>query len=170
MPYPTTVDSGQTPPWIITSEAAVLSSTSSTLATNTVYLFAFELFANISISGVRIRVGSTATGTTDLGIYDVNGNKLVSTGAVSNSSNTTMTNNFSSNYALAPGKYFLAMCVSNNTDTLQRLSGVANMAPATRFRLANNNGSSGVLPSTTGGTTSTTICPMMAGIVVGGLG
>ena len=152
MPYPNTVDAGGIPPAIISSDATAVSAASGVLAGNVVYLYAFEITASIVISSMKFRVTATATGTTDAGIYDSNGNLLTHTGAVTNTANTTMTNALSGgNFSLAPGQYFSALCCSNSTDTYQRVSPGNSYSPMSRMRQATNAGSVGVLPATTGG-------------------
>jgi hypothetical protein len=172
MGYPTTVDTGQPQPVILQSlglEAAVATG-SGVLTANIVYLIAVTLTAGVSVSGMRWRVTATATGTTDLGLYDASGNLLVHTGAITNVASTTMTSNFSSNYALSPGNYYLALCPSNSTDTYGTTASLSTPGAVSDLRQATNAGTSGVLPSTTGVIAApTTRFPLFCGVVVGGL-
>lgn len=170
MGYPTTVDTGQVAPLIIGSDTMAAVSVSGVMnAANEVDLFEFELSAQVTISGMRIRVTATATGTTDLGIYDVNGNLLTHTGAVANVASTTMTNNFAAAITLGPGVYYLAFCPSNNTDTYQRLAALTNVSTTSHYRRATTTGTAGVLPATTGAILAAVNAPMLSAVVVGGL-
>lgn len=155
--------------WIIGDYSAQLSGTSGTVTGNQVYLYAFEVRANELVSGVRLRIGATATGTTDAGIYDSGGNLLTHSGAVANTANTNQTFSFSSAYALSPGQYFLAVCLSNSTDTITRLSGQSANTPQGRFKTATNTATLGVLPPTTGGYSNGSVVVAMEAITVGGL-
>lgn len=160
----------QPAPWIISSDAVAVSAATGTLAANVVYLYAFELAVQVTVTNMKVRITATATGTTDMGIYDVNGNLLTHTGAVTNTANTTMTNALSGgNFTLGPGQYFLALCPSNSTDTYQRVSPGNSYSPVSRMRQATNAGSAGVLPATTGGNATSTTAPAFAALLVGGL-
>ncbi len=143
-------------PLFIGSEAAALAGVATgVLAANAVYLYAFEVQATITVTGARWRIGTAATGTTDIGIYTFAGNFLIDTGAVSNATATNMSANFTANLVLSPGQYFAALCPSNSTDNYLAVQGTSSVAELTRFRLATNSGTSGVLPSTTGGYSGT---------------
>ena len=97
-------------------------------------------------------MGATTTGTTDMGVYDANGNLLAHTGATTNTASTNMSQAFSGgNLALGPGQYFMALCPSNSTDTYLAVTSTSRQAPVTRNRLGVTAGTSGVLPSTSGG-------------------
>lgn len=173
MAYPTSVDTGQIAPQIIGTEELAGSAAAGVMTSgaNVVVLYEFELTAQVTISGMRLHMGSTATGTTDMGIYNSDGSvKLASTGAVVNSASVTMSNNFSGgNLTLGPGVYLLAFCPSNNTDTYQRV-GINPVTLMTRVRQATNAGSAGVLPSTTGALIAVAnVAPVFSAIIVGGL-
>lgn len=60
-------------PWAIVQEGLPSQAASGTLTTNQVYLWCFETQAPIVLTGMRYKMGATATGTVDLGIYDVSG-------------------------------------------------------------------------------------------------
>lgn len=158
-------------PLIIADEAVAATASASTVyGANIVYLYAFELQATATISGAKWRVGATATGTTDIGIYDSGGNLLTHTGAVANVASTTQSANFSGgNYTLSPGQYFMALVVSNATDTISGLA-VGNPAVMSRMRQATNSGAAGVLPLATGGYSDAPAkFPAFALTVAGGL-
>lgn len=154
---------------IIGSEAVALSAASGVLVANVVYLYAFEVASPTTISGIRTRVTATATGTSDVGIYNAAGNLLVHTGAVANIANTNQTFNFASNYTLSPGLYYLALTPSNSTDTYNRVTTATNIEPFARIRAAVNAATAGVLPNATGGTAANANTPTLSAVVVGGL-
>ncbi len=172
MGYPSSVDSGSVIPTYLGSDSAEVGAggTTGAFTANTVYLLAINLYSPCIVSGMRTHVGSTATGSTDMGIYDTNGNLLVHTGAVTNSASTTQTNNFSSNYALSPGTYFLAFCASNSTDTFSKIGAMSVPGAISNYRVATNTGTAGVLPSTLGTILAPSgAAPLFGGVVVGGL-
>ena len=140
------------------------------LATNAVYLAAFELLVATTFSGGKWRTGAAATGTSDLGIYTFAGTLQANIGGVANVASTSMSQAFSGgNITLPPGQYFAAFCVSNNTDVIWSV-GAGNGAAYTRCRQATNTATVGVLPSTTGGYSDTPAkFPAFALTVVGGL-
>lgn len=157
--------------WIISDEAsALVGALTTVLAANAVYLYAFEVYAPTTITGAKWRMGATTTGTTDIGVYDVNGNLLGHTGATTNTASTNMSANFISSITLAPGLYFMAMCPSNSTDTYLAVTSAATQTTPTRHRQATNTGTAGVLPNTTGGYSDTpSKAPAMSLTVSGGL-
>src|SRR5258708_2705457 len=123
MGYPTTVDTGQVQPQIIDNEVASYTLNTSALSANTVYLWAFELLTNVTITGMRFRNGTTATGATNLGIYTAAGNLIAGsdTGAQTDAVSTTKTATYGSPVVLGPGQYFLALACNNATDTFNAL-------------------------------------------------
>jgi hypothetical protein len=159
-------------PWIISDEVAALAGVLTTLlAANVVYMYAFETLAPITITGAKWRMGATTTGTTDIGVYDSNGNLLGHTGATTNTASTNMSASLNGgNITLAPGQYFMALCPSNSTDTYLAIGSVAAATTPTRHRQATNTGTAGVLPGTTGGYADTpSKTPAMSLTISGGL-
>lgn len=178
MGYPTTVDTGQASPWIIETYGVLGASSNTVLVANKVYMWAFELYANCTITAMRWGTGSTAAGNTDMGIYDSSGNLLAHTGATANSANSNMSANIAkdgsgntiTSIALAPGKYLMALCPSTSTDTYTRSSFINGTPILDNHCNATNTGTSGVLPGTTGTiTVSASVIPHMAAVVSGGL-
>ena len=171
MGYPTTVDTGGVSPWLIDAGNIAIGNSNAVLSANTVYLWAFELQASAVITGMRWRVAATATGNTDAGIYDSGGNLLAHTGATANSANVQNSANFANALSLPPGKYYMAICPSNATDTYNRVNNiqVGSGSIIERNLTATNNGSAGVLPSTLGGVSAASNMPTMSAIVSGGL-
>jgi len=166
MGYPSSVDTGLITPWIIPSEENVMQGSSFTLTANTVYLYLLELQGPATIPSMRYRMGATATGTVDLGIYDGSGNLLGHTGAVSTVASGLNTINLISSLNLSPGRYALALCPSNSTDTYIGLTGAK--AGGGRWATATNAGTAGVLPGTTGTILTATVSPITIADVTGG--
>jgi hypothetical protein len=173
MPYPSSVDANQIPETYLGSDAAEASAggTTNTLTANQVYLIAVKVNGQTTVTGMRVHVGSTATGHTDMGIYDSNGNRLDHTGAVTNTASTTMTNALSNgNLILSPGIYYLAFTNDNGTDTYSRATTLAVPGAMSNFRVATNNASSGVLPTTLGAILAPTgAYPVFSAVTSGGL-
>ncbi len=150
----------QVPPWIISNDAASVNSVLTvTFTANNVFLYAFEVSAPCTITGAKWRMGATVgtggTQTTDIGIYDANGNLLGHTGATTNVASTNMSQAFLSSVLLTPGLYFMAFVSQNGSDTYLGISGTTSKSTTSRNRLATNLASAGVLPATTGGYSDT---------------
>lgn len=167
MSYPSTVDSGQVAPWTTTQPELIQGATSSTLAANIVYCYVFELYGTATYSGMKIKTGSTASGTVDCGIYDSGGNLLVHCSSPSSlTASAVNTISFSANITLNPGRYIMALTPSSSSDTYFRTGSIN--AGMERAYTATNGGSAGVLPNTTGTLNTTTSCAVMSLVVVGG--
>ncbi len=159
------------PPYL-GSDAAESSAggTTNTVTANQVYLIAEQIIGGCVVTGMRTHVGSTATGNTDMGIYDANGNLLAHTGKVANVASTTQTNNFSSPLYLGPGNYFLAFANDNGTDTYSRAGTIGVPGAMSNFRIATNNATAGVLPATLGAILAPSgAYPVFSGVTQGGL-
>ena len=150
-------------PWLL-NETIITVGTSATLVANTVYLIPVEVTGYCSCTGIRFRT-TIATGTSDVGIYDVNGNLLGHSGATANAV-ATSTFNFTSAILLSPGRYILAITPSNSTDSYSTHSG--NNAGLADAYTATNAASAGVLPNTTGGMAANGIKVQMVGLITGG--
>lgn len=155
-------------PAIVCSDGVAYSGSSGTIIANNVYLLSFELYTTATALSVAVRVGTTATGTTDGGIYDSSGNLLGHSGAITNVASTTMKNALTSALTLSPGQYFAGVTASNSTDTYIRISSTSGAACA-RERQATNTGTAGVLPATTGTLLPGATYPAIAVFFVGGL-
>lgn len=158
------------PLWIVCNDAVAYNAGSSLLTANTVYMMAFELYGIATVNSIGYRTGVTETGTTDGGIYDVNGNLLAHTGAITNVVTTTMKNALPSPLVIGPGLYYVALCPSLSTDNYSRISS-AQGETLGHQRTATNTGTSGVLPTTTGVISSTlnSNTPAMIVLLSGGL-
>lgn len=134
------------------------------LTANNVYLH--EIVVQVPVTATSLRWGmfATATGTTDIGIYNSAGTLLVHSGATTNvvSSNNSVS---IASTALTPGVYYLALCPSNGTDTYARIINLFSANPRSPSLLATNTGTAGVLPGTTGGVAGFgTTCSMAIGL------
>lgn len=166
MGYPTTVDTGTVQPWIITNEEFLSQGSTFTLTANNVYLYLFEIAGPITIATMRYRIGATATGTVDLGLYDSGGNLLSHTGATAVAASNINSLSLLTTVNLSPGRYSMALCPSNSTDTYVGSSGLKNGGG--RYALATNTGTAGVLPSTTGTILVSTFSIVVNAVVTGG--
>lgn len=156
-------------PLIIANDGIFPASGTGTFTANVVALWAFEVYAPCTATGMRCHGAATATGTVDMGIYDANGNLLGHTGAVALVANSNNSNAFVANVSLSVGRYFMALCPSNSTDTYNRVSSFGTTNPLMPVLQANNAGTAGVLPNTTGGFVAANASPAMSVILVGGI-
>lgn len=152
MGYPSTVDTGQVVPAIISNEVgAMVGNNNTTLTQNAVYLFAFEVNSNTTILGGKWWCGSTAASTANMAIYTLAGS-IVSgsdSGAVNNSASSVASFTYSTPVTLAPGQYFMAFASATGTDTYIVRSGAGNSTNM-RERKATNSLSAGSMPTSTG--------------------
>ena len=148
-------------PWIL-NETVNAAGTATALTANTVYLIPVEVTAPCTMTGIRVKVG-TATGTSDAGVYDANGNLLGHSGAIANSVGN---NTFAVPVALSAGRYILAITPSNSTDTYQ-INGGINAGLGTGYT-ATNAATAGVLPNTTGTLVASAQKVQMVGLISGG--
>lgn len=112
---------GQTPtPWYLAHRELLTAQTAGTSArsANTTYLHEVDNPAPCAVTGFSIARGGISAGNFDLGIYDSAGNLLVHTGVTpAGAINTLQTVNLSTPFALAAGRYYLALWVDNALDT-----------------------------------------------------
>jgi hypothetical protein len=176
MSYPSTVDAGGVSPAIIATEASSLAGlATTTLAANTIYLYAFELLVTTTFSGAKWRTGSTQTGSADVGIYSSSGTLLANCGGVTGAASTSVSQAFSGgNITLGPGLYYAAFTSANGTDTYVGINApVAGGLIESRYRVAANtsSGTPVALNAATGtiNNPSSTKMPAFSLTVVGGL-
>ena len=157
-------------PQIIDNEVASLTGTvTNTASANTVYLWAFELYTGVTITGFRWRTGATGAGHTNCGIYTATGNLIAGsdTGATNDGVNTTTTATYVTAVTLSPGQYFIALAC-DAADTFQAVGpAVTNNSRAKR---ATNVLAAGALPLTTGAiVANVAFVPGFAALISGGL-
>lgn len=90
---------------------------------NQAYYYPFSLYDWATAYQLLFWVGATSSGNIDVGIYDSQGNKIISAGstAMSATVNTVQEINITDTL-LAPGHYMLAGAVDNTTGTVFRLA------------------------------------------------
>ncbi len=153
-------------PWLL-NESVGTAGTANALTANTVYLIPVEVNAPCVATGIRFRIGTATTpSTSDVGIYDMNGNLLGHSGVVTNIASTTITLSFTSPIVLSPGRYMLAITPGNSTDTYLQGAGIS--AGLADSYTATNAATAGVLPNATGGMSAANLKISMVGLVQGG--
>jgi hypothetical protein len=73
--------------------------------------------AACTVTGIRIRIG-TSSGNICVGLYDSGGTRVATSGSVASPGTSFRTINFTSSYAAAAGRYYLAMSADNTTITV----------------------------------------------------
>ena len=105
---------------------AVIGQTASAawLAANKAFFYPFTLTSPAVAYQLLFWVGATSSGNIDVGIYDVQGNRIVSAGstAMSATVNTVQELNITDTQ-LMPGSYLLAVACDNTTGTCYRVNG-----------------------------------------------
>lgn len=124
MPFPTTYDTGGPGVWAWVVDDPANQSTGTTTA-NTAFFVGAVLRDYITVTALRFRFGTAGSGHYDLGIYDVNGNRLVSLGSTVTAGGT-LTTTLATPLPLAPGRYWHAFWIDNATDQITKSNGNAN--------------------------------------------
>jgi hypothetical protein len=124
MGVPTTVDMGGVVPWAMYEPDPANQSTGTTSA-NTAFFIGTTLYSFVTVTALRFRFGTGGSGHYDIGIYDGNGNRLVSAGSTVTASGT-QTYTLPTPIALSPGRYYLAFWIDNATDTITKGNANAN--------------------------------------------
>ena len=102
------------------------STASTTFIDEQVYFYPFEVFESAIAVKMSYLVGATAAGNVDLGIYDAQENKLVSTGLTAQGTiNTLQEFDITDTLLLPPGVYFMAIKCTDGTGTSFATSGIA---------------------------------------------
>lgn len=135
------------------------------LVAQTAYLGATYTPVEVVLTGLRVDFG-VASGNYDVGIYDVNGNRLTSRGATAIATGV-QTWTLPAPIVLPGGSYWLAYWVDNATATVVKYAtlNAAGMAPFQTGTNATN------LPATTGGLTglaNAAKCAVVIGLLQGG--
>lgn len=137
-------------------------STGATTA-NTAFFESMMVWSPCSLSGFRFRFGNAGNGHCDLGLYDVNGNRLVSLGSQATVTGT-QTFTLATALNLSVGVYWLAFWIDNNTDQITKSNGNGNNVVCQQATTTNP------LPTSKGSLTlsNATIRPIILGLLVGG--
>lgn len=129
-----------------------------TIAANTVRAVQFVLPFKITIRTVSARASAAGGAGTlfAVGIYDVNGNKLIDSGTFNGNNIATRQSNAIAAVTLNPGVYFYAWTATSAAIAVAAF--IVNMNPNTEVTgfgvgpfIANNGSAAGVLPATLGG-------------------
>lgn len=91
-------------------------------AANRAIFYPFLLHVPTVLTKLWCLNGNTVSGNLDIGIYDVAGTKLVSTGSTAQSGTSALQTVTITALPLAPGTYYMAMAMDNTTGTLYRIT------------------------------------------------
>jgi len=119
-----------------------------------VFQFFLPFYVQVGRVDFGITLGQAAT-TGDLGIYDINGNRLAYTGGFSTASSVGISAALVSPVTLPAGFYYLAQTNSSSTPQISAVGGttlnqIANAGGSRLFGVASNVATNGVLPQTLG--------------------
>jgi hypothetical protein len=81
------------------------------------YYYPIEVNDFVTVTMMALFNGATVSGNVDVGIYDVNGKRLVSAGSTAQAGASTIQTFDVTDTALEPGDYYLAMACDNITAT-----------------------------------------------------
>lgn len=95
------------------------SPTAGTISQNRAYFVGITITAPYKVANGIVVNGATAAGNIDFGIYDENGNRLVSTGLTAQSGTSTL-QVVPMSYTLQPGRYYMAFGTDSATATVLR--------------------------------------------------
>lgn len=133
---------------------------SGTLGANVVYYHPFVLHEAALAQSMSYVVGATSNGNVDVGIYDGNGTLLVNSGSTAQGTANTLQNLNTTDTALGPGQYYMAMSLSSGTGTALRTGATDEATLSTFPALVETTGSFG-LPSTMTPASSTAAAPLI---------
>lgn len=107
-----------------TGNGGMFASASGTaLAANQIYYHPFVVYETAVAVKMSFIVGATSSGNIDVGIYDNQKNRLVSSGTTAMSASTnTLQEVDITDTTLTPGTYFMAITLSSGTGTFFRLA------------------------------------------------
>jgi hypothetical protein len=89
-------------------------------AANLAIFIPFAITTKINVKNLLSYNGGTISGNIDLGIYDINGIKLTSTGSVAHAGSSSIQATSITPITLAPGTYYFAVAMDNGTGQLRR--------------------------------------------------
>lgn len=149
-------------PTNIVAAAAVVSN-------NQVRVVQFVLPFRTTVRRISIEISTSANGsTTDAGLYDASGSRVVNAGGFDSGSTGVKTVTLGAPVTLDPGVYYFAWTASSN-NVQARLAnnpaGQANLMNAVAVKkqgTASNNATSGVLPATLGAINALSVAPLLA--------
>jgi hypothetical protein len=104
---------------------ALGTATSATVTIDTIFSYPFRMHTRATARQLLVWIGATSNGDLDVGIYDSQGNRIVSAGSTAMSATVNTVQEFNiTDTVLAPGDYFLAVAFSGATATAFRVSAV----------------------------------------------
>lgn len=130
------------------------------LSANSAYFMGVSLPVSATVTAMRVNFTAGGNGNYDIGMYDVNGNRLFNRGATA-SATGVQTYTLGTPFALSPGRYWLAFWISNATDTVSSRGNSANMEVVQSVSASSN------LPTTNSGAANTTIKPYVQALLQG---
>ena len=110
--------------WAMVRRAASATSTAWTTANDAVYI-PFIVEVPVTAFQMGIENGATLGGNVDVGIYDINGVRLVSSGSVAQAGVSTIQTFDITDTPLTPGIYYMAFASNSTTATFIGTSGGA---------------------------------------------
>lgn len=90
---------------------------------NSAFYYPFKVRRPFNAVYMYVMNGAAVSGNVDLGIYDLAGNRLVSTGSTAHAGTSAIQTFNITDTLLYPGVYYMAMNCSNTTSQFQRWSG-----------------------------------------------
>lgn len=160
-------------PWHPESLAAPLSKGTSALALgntastavgtiNQAWFYPFRLYETATVVKLSLVIGATAAGNIDIGVYDAQGNLLVSSGSTAQGSTSTLQSIDVTDTTLQPGTYWMAVMGSDATGTwFARLAADELLVPYA-YALQQTTGGFGLPNPATMSRSSATTMPLIA--------
>ena len=97
---------------------------------NKAFFLAWELLAPYTVRRLWVYNGAAVSGNLDVGLYSHDGTRLVSSGSTAQAGTNTLQLMDVTDVLLAPGLYYLALCLDNTTGAV--MSAPATLANAAR--------------------------------------
>lgn len=138
------------------SSHSLSGTTSSVPGQNIVTLAPFFLYERAVAQKIGVMIGATANGNLDAGIYDRDGDLIVSTGSVAQGATSSLQELDITDTTLEPGLYYMAVQLSSATGTIFRSGGQGDEFVFPSYRSYQTNPGSFPLPSTLTPNTDTT--------------
>ena len=123
---PTSLEAWSSPGFVNIASLAASSTSTTWPSANLALFYPFRIFTPIIVTLLYTYNGSVASGNLDVGIYDMDGNQIVSSGSTAQTGTSTIQELNISDTPLNPGKFYLAMAMDNTTGTITRYAGPSN--------------------------------------------
>lgn len=89
---------------------------------NRAFFVPFLVYSTITVVKMKIANGATISGNVDIGIYDDQKHRLVSTGSTAHAGASVAQTFDITDTTLQPGRYYAALCSSSSTATIGRVN------------------------------------------------